>query len=259
MDLGIKNKVALVCASSKGLGKACAMELARAGTNVYITARTEDVLEKTAEEIREKSGQVVRSIAADITTSEGREKILAVCPQPDILVNNAGGPPPGDFRGFSIEDWNRALNANMLTPIELIKATVDGMIERKFGRIVNITSAAVKAPIDILALSNGARSGLTGFVAGLSRETIKHNVTINGILPGLFETDTMKWRMREGAKMEGISEVDYTRQKVSNIPAGRPGVPEEFGKLCAYICSVHTSFISGQNFLIDGGAYPGTF
>ena len=159
----------------------------------------------------------------------------------------------------SLEDWNKAVNANMLTPIELIKSTVDGMIGRGFGRIVNITSSSVKAPIDILALSNGARSGLTGFVAGLSRKTIKYNVTINGILPGLFATDTMRWRMREGAKMEGVTEEEYTLSRVGTIPAGRAGVPEEFGKLCAYICSIHTSFISGQNFLIDGGAYPGTF
>ncbi len=259
MDFGIKNKTAIVCASSKGLGKACAGSLAMEGVNLVITARTEDTLEKTAEEIRNSTGVKVKTIVADITSSSGRNKVLSACPNPDILINNSGGPPPGDFREFSIDDWNRAINANMLTPIELIKATVDGMIKRKFGRIVNITSASVKSPIDILALSNGARSGLTGFVAGLSRKTIKHNVTINGILPGLFVTDTMRGRMREGAKMEGVTEKVYTSDRIASIPAGRAGQPDEFGKLCAYICSSHTSFISGQNFLIDGGAYPGTF
>ena len=198
-------------------------------------------------------------IVGDITTENGRIAVLEACPRPDILINNAGGPPPGDFRGFSMEDWQNALNSNMLTPIQLIKETIDGMLERGFGRIVNITSSSVKAPIDILALSNGARSGLTGFVAGLSRKTIINNVTINSILPGWFLTDTMRWRIREGAKMHGLSEKQYLDEKINLIPAGRAGQPEEFGKLCAYICSVHTSYISGQNFLIDGGAYPGTF
>ena len=188
MDLGLKNKKAIVCASSKGLGKACALALAEEGVEVYINGRNEETLQETEEQIRSKTGSKVVAITGDVTTEEVREHILVACPSPDILITNSGGPPPGDFRDFAPEDWQRAVNANMVTPIELIKATVDGMLSRKFGRIINITSAAVKAPIDILALSNGARSGLTGFVAGVSRTTINRNVTINNILPGLFST-----------------------------------------------------------------------
>lgn len=259
MDLGIKGKNALVCAASKGLGKGCALALAREGVNVTIVARGKEALEATAEEIRKATGVKVNAVATDITTEAGRRQALAACPSPDILVNNAGGPPAGDFRDFTRDDWIKALDANMLTPIELIKASVDGMIERKFGRIVNITSAAVKAPIEILALSNGARSGLTGFVAGLARKTVAHNVTVNNILPGLFDTDTLKSRIAAGAKMAGASVEQVSKQRMAGVPAGRFGTPEEFGALCAYICSVHTAYITGQNFLIDGGAYPGTF
>jgi 3-oxoacyl-[acyl-carrier protein] reductase len=195
----------------------------------------------------------------DITVPEGRAAALAACPQPDVLVTNAGGPPPGDFRKFGRDDWIRALDANMLTPIELIKATVDGMIARKFGRIVNITSSAVKAPIDILGLSNGARSGLTGFVAGLARATVKHNVTINNLLPGFFDTDRQRTTLGQGAKDRGISLEEMRRIKVGQIPAGRMGDAAEFGEACAYLCSAQASYVTGQNFLIDGGAYPGTF
>lgn len=259
MDLGIKGKNALVCAASKGLGKGCAFALAKEGVNVTIVARTRETLEAAAEEIRKATGVKVNTVATDVTTEEGRKAALAACPNPDILVNNAGGPPAGDFRDFTRDDWIKAVDANMITPIELIKATVDGMIQRKFGRIVNITSAAVKAPIDILALSNGARSGLTGFVAGVARKTIVHNVTINNILPGMFETDTLRSRISAGAKMQGKSVDEAAKERMSVIPAGRFGDPDEFGALCAYICSVHTGFITGQNFLIDGGSYPGTF
>jgi 3-oxoacyl-[acyl-carrier protein] reductase len=201
----------------------------------------------------------VTAVACDITTPDGRKAVLAVCPNPDILVNNAGGPPPGDFRDFTRDHWIAALDANMLTPIELIKATVDGMIARKFGRIVNITSSAVKAPVDILGLSNGARSGLTGFVAGLARKTVAHNVTINNMLPGLFDTDRLKTSSEASAKMQGkgFDEVHLARKKT--VPAGRFGNAEEFGQLCAYLCSSQASYITGQNMLIDGGAYPGTF
>src|SRR5512134_1781512 len=192
MDLGIKGRTALVCAASKGLGKGCALALAREGVNVVITARGREALEATAEEIRKATGARVTAVAGDITTPEGRAQALAACPSPDILVNNAGGPPPGDFRSWTRDDWIKAVDANMLTPIELIKATVDGMIARKFGRIINITSAAVKAPIEILGLSNGARAGLTGFVAGISRKTVIANVTINGLLPGPFNTDRLR-------------------------------------------------------------------
>ncbi len=259
MDFGIKGKSALVCAGSKGLGKGCAMALAGEGVNLTIVARGKEALEATSDEIRSASGAKVTTVATDITTETGRQQVLAACPEPDIIVNNAGGPPAGDFRNFSHEDWIKALEANMLTPIELIKATVDGMIERKFGRIVNITSAAVKAPIPILGLSNGARAGLTGFIAGLSRQTPMHNVTINNILPGAFATDTMKSRMTAMAKQAGKTVDEIAQQRLNTIPAGRFGNPLEFGQLCAYICSAQASYITGQNFLIDGGGYPGTF
>lgn len=259
MELGIKGRKALVCAASKGLGRACAMSLAREGVDVTILARGQEALEKTADDIRKASGVKVTAIVADITTEAGRVAALAACPQPDILVNNAGGPPPGDFRNWSREDWIKAVDANMLTPIELIKATVDGMIARKFGRIVNITSNSVKAPIEELGLSNAARSGLTGFVAGLARKTIRHNVTINNILPGQFMTDRLKTRLTVNAKEAGITLEQYLDKRSQVIPAGRFGDPNEFGELCAYVCSMQAAFITGQNFLIDGGTYPGTY
>src|SRR5216684_8665408 len=198
MDLGIAGKSALVCAASKGLGKGCAVNLAREGVNLTIVARTKETIEATAAEIRAATGVAVTAIAADITTPEGRQAALAACPAPDILINNAGGPPPGDFRDWDRTAWIKALDANMLTPIELIKATVDGMSARKFGRIVNITSGSVKSPIPNLGMSNGARAGLTGFVAGLARQVARHNVTINGLLPGPFLTD----RLRSGIEFE---------------------------------------------------------
>jgi 3-oxoacyl-[acyl-carrier protein] reductase len=259
MDLGIKGKNALVCAASKGLGKGCALALAREGVNVTIVARGREALEAAAAEIRNAGGGKVTVVATDITTEEGRKAALAACPTPDILVNNAGGPPAGDFREFSREDWIKALDANMITPIELIKATMDGMIARKFGRIVNITSAAVKAPIDILALSNGARSGLTGFVAGVARKTIVHNVTINNLLPGMFDTETLAKRSKAAAQMQGKSFEEIHEGRKKTIPAGRFGRPEEFGAACAFLCSAHAGYVTGMNFLIDGGAYPGTF
>ncbi len=224
-----------------------------------IVARQREALEKTAGEIRAATGATVAIVAADVTSDEGRAAAFAACPDPDILVTNAGGPPPGDFRKFSREDWLRAVSANMLTPIELIKATVDGMISRRFGRIVNITSSAVKAPIAELALSNGARSGLTGFVAGLARQTIAHNVTINNLLPGRFWTDRLKSNTDFIAKEKGKTVEEVKRDMEKAIPAGRFGTPEEFGELCAYLCSAQASYITGQNFLIDGGIYPGTF
>jgi 3-oxoacyl-[acyl-carrier protein] reductase len=259
MDLGIKGRKALVCAASKGLGRACAMSLAREGVDVTILARGKEALDKTADEIRKASGVKVTALVADITTAEGRAAALAACPDPDILVNNAGGPPPGDFRDWTREDWIKAVDANMLTPIELIKATVDGMIARKFGRIVNITSNSVKAPIEELGLSNAARSGLTGFVAGLARKTVRHNVTINNILPGQFMTDRLKTRLTVNAKEAGVTLEQYLDKRSQVIPAGRFGDPNEFGELCAYVCSVQAAFITGQNFLIDGGTYPGTY
>ena len=259
MDLGIAGRTALVCAASKGLGKACAMALARDGVNLVILARGAEALEKTAAEIRAETGVRVETLAVDITTDAGRSAALAACPSPDILVNNAGGPPPGDFRDWTREHWNAALNANMLTPIDLIKAVVDGMIARRFGRIVNITSSAVKAPIDILGLSNGARSGLTGFVAGVARTTVKHNVTINNLLPGPFATDRLNSTMKSVSDKTGRSLDDVMKERMAQNPAGRFGDPEEFGRACAFLCAAHSGFITGQNFLIDGGAYPGTF
>jgi 3-oxoacyl-[acyl-carrier protein] reductase len=259
MDLGIKGKQAIVCAASKGLGRACAWSLAREGVDVTICARGEETLNRTAEEIRKAFGVEVNAVAADVAAPEGRAKVLAACPQPDILVNNAGGPPPGDFRDWSREDWLRAIDANMLAPIELIKATVDHMIAKKFGRVVNITSSAVKAPLAMLGLSNGARSGLTGFIAGLSRQTVKHNVTINNLLPGFFLTDRNRSTMSAFAKERGITIEAAVAERVAHIPAGRQGDPAEFGDACAYLCSAQAAFVTGQNFLIDGGAYPGTF
>ncbi|MGF6601046.1 3-oxoacyl-[acyl-carrier protein] reductase [Paraburkholderia sp. GAS448] len=259
MDMGIAGRTALVCAASKGLGRGCAEALAAEGVNVVIVARTAETLEATAAAIRTKTGVDVKTVACDITTPEGRAAALAACPQPDILVNNAGGPPPGDFRQFTHDDWIRALEANMLTPIELIRATIDGMIGRNFGRIVNITSSAVKAPIDVLGLSNGARSGLTGFVAGLARKVAPQGVTINNLLPGMFDTDRIVATINAQAKAQDISIEESRKRRMASIPAGRFGTSDEFGRACAFLCSTHAGFITGQNWLIDGGAYPGTF
>jgi 3-oxoacyl-[acyl-carrier protein] reductase len=259
MDLGIKGKTALVCGASKGLGRGCAEALAADGVNLVLVARSAEALEKTADEIRRTFGVTVTAVAADITTPDGRAQALAACPAPDILITNAGGPPTGDFRDWNRDHWIAALDANMLTPIELIKATVDGMMERGFGRIVNITSSAVKAPIDILGLSNGARSGLTGFVAGIARKTVAKNVTINNLLPGPFDTDRLASTMAGAAKASGksVDEVKDARRKLN--PAQRFGTAAEFGAVCAFMCSAHAGYMTGQNILLDGGAYPGTF
>jgi 3-oxoacyl-[acyl-carrier protein] reductase len=254
MDLGIAGRRALVCAASKGLGRGCAQALAREGVEVTIVARTEAVLAQTAREIGAAS-----YVACDITTPEGRAAALAACPDPDILITNAGGPPPGDFRQFDRDAWIKAIDANMLTPIELIKATVDKMSERKFGRIVNITSSAVKAPIDILGLSNGARSGLTGFVAGIARKLAREGITINNLLPGSFDTDRTRTTMEGRAKAAGKDVATVKEAARVAIPAQRFGNIEEFGAVCAFICSVHASYLVGQNILLDGGNYPGTF
>jgi 3-oxoacyl-[acyl-carrier protein] reductase len=259
MDLGIGGKTAIVCGASKGLGKGCAVALAKNGVNLIVNARRADVLEATAEEIRRATGVKVTAVATDVTTEAGRATLLAACPDPDIVVTNAGGPPPGEFRNWTREDWIAAVDANMLTPIFLTKAVIDGMIARKFGRIVNITSSAVKAPIDVLGLSNGARSGLTGFVAGLARSVARHNVTINNILPGVFDTDRIRTVTAAAAKKAGKSVEDMLQDRTKSVPAGRLGRPDEFGELCAFVCSAQASYIVGQNLLIDGGAYPGTY
>ncbi|ARP96658.1 SDR family oxidoreductase [Bordetella genomosp. 13] len=253
MDLGIAGRWAVVCAASKGLGKGCAAALAREGVNVVINARGEAALNQTADELRALRADIeVRCVAGDVTQDEVRQALLDACPQVDILVNNAGGPPPGDFRDWERADWLAALDANMLAPIALMRATVDGMAERGFGRVVNITSAAVKAPIDVLGLSNGARSGLTGFVAGLARQSrlASRNVTLNNLLPGPFDTD----RLRSAFKAPGQRE-----SRLRGIPAGRFGSADEFGAFCAFLCSAHAGYMTGQNVLLDGGGYPGTF
>ena len=258
MDLGIKGRRAIVCASSKGLGLACAQQLAREGVDLVMIARGQEVLEAAAQRIRDESGVNVTTVAADITTPEGRAKVLAVCPDPDILVTNAGGPKPGDFREWSREDWISAVDANMLTPIEMIRATVDKMIERKFGRIVNITSASVKMPIEILGLSNGARAGLTGFVSGLARQTVGHNVTINNLLPGPFATERLLQTAERLARDSGKNIEQVMTARKAAVPAGRFGEPDEFGQACAFLCGAKSGFISGQNLVMDGGMYPGT-
>ncbi len=247
-----------MCAASKGLGRGCAQALAEAGCAVTIVARSVDPLRATAAAIGERAGQAVAWVACDITTAEGRAAALAACPQPDILVNNAGGPPPGNFRDWDREAWIRALDANMLTPIELIKATVDAMIGRRFGRIVNITSSAVKAPIDVLGLSNGARAGLTGFVAGIARDVARHNVTINNLLPGPFDTDRLRTATLAAANAAGCDVDELLAARREANPARRFGNIDEFGAACAFLCSVHAGYIVGQNLLLDGGAFPGT-
>ncbi|MDE1929519.1 MAG: SDR family oxidoreductase [Burkholderiales bacterium] len=262
MDLGIEGRWALVCAASKGLGLACARALVLEGVHLVVTSRGEAALQASAAALRALDPTVqVRAVAGDITTPEGRSAALAAAPQIDILVNNAGGPPPGDFRDWSREDWMRAVDANMLTPIELIKACVDSMAERRFGRIVNITSGAVKAPIDVLGLSNGARSGLTGFIAGLARSPrlASANVTINNLLPGAFDTDRLQATLAGAARKAGTSLEQAADARRRQCPAGRFGEPDEFGALCAYLCSAGAGFVTGQNILIDGGAYPGTY
>ena len=259
MELGIRGKTALVCAASKGLGKGCAQALAREGVNLVITARGNEALEATVAEIRNAFKVTVIAVSGDITTAQGREAALKAAPAPDILVNNAGGPPPGDFREWDRDAWVKALDANMIAPILMIRALVDGMIARKFGRIVNITSAAVKAPIAELGLSNGARTGLTGFIAGLSRTTVRHNVTVNNLLPGPFETDRLRSNLEFHAQKTGKSADELRKLRTEANPAGRFGTIEEFGGACAYLCSAQAGFVTGQNLLMDGGAYPGTF
>ena len=259
MDFGIRGKSALVCAASRGLGRGCAMALAHEGVDLVITARGRDALEETASEIRAATGVKVTPVEGDITTPEGRAAALAALPSPDILVTNAGGPPPGDFHDWDREAWIAALDGNMLTPIALIKATVDGMIARRFGRIVNITSAAVKAPIDALGLSNGARSGLTGFIAGFARAVARHNVTANNLLPGAIQTARLRSNAVAFAAARGITVEEVDKRRLETIPARRIGTPEEFGAVCAFLCSTQASYIVAQNVLLDGGQYPGTF
>ncbi|MFM7484191.1 MAG: SDR family NAD(P)-dependent oxidoreductase [Burkholderiaceae bacterium] len=261
MDLGLRGKHAIIGGASKGLGRGCAEALAKEGVHVTLVARNAEQLQATVKEIRAQVDPAVQVnfVATDITTPEGRQQVLAACPSPDILVTNAGGPPAGDFRNWEREHWIAAIDANMLTPIELIRATIDGMMARGFGRIINITSGAVKAPIDILGLSNGARAGLTGFIAGLSRTTAHKNVAINNMLPGQFETDRLRATFEASAKATGQEIETLIAARRNGNPAKRFGTIEEFGATCAFLCSVHAGFTNGQNILLDGGAYPGTF
>src|SRR3990167_4846166 len=276
MDLGLAGKWALVCGASKGLGLGCAQALVREGVNVVVNARQAGPLHSSAIDLiaigagwqgaegpKSLKPQVLE-VAADITTAEGRAAVFSVPGGPgrdfDIVVTNAGGPPPGDFRDWEREDWIKAVDANMLTPIELIRATVEGMAARGFGRIVNITSSAVKAPIDILGLSNGARSGLTGFVAGVARSSLAaQGVTINNLLPGKFDTDRLKGTLAGAASKSGKSVDEVRAVQIGQVPAKRFGTPEEFGAICAFLCSQQAGYLNGQNILPDGGLYPGTY
>ena len=264
MDLGISGKWALVCGASKGLGLGCARALVQEGVNVLMVARGTEALQAAAAQLIDsfasQNGAIVQWLATDITTEAGRAAVLAQRAEFDIVVTNAGGPPTGDFRNFERDDWIRALDANMLTPIALIKATVDGMAARGFGRIVNITSGAVKAPIDVLGLSNGARSGLTGFVAGLARSGVAaRGVTINNLLPGAFDTERLQSIFQGAATKTAQSLEAVASARRNTIPAKRFGSPDEFGAICAFLCSQQAGYLTGQNVLADGGAYPGTF
>lgn len=257
MDLGIKGRQAIICGGSAGLGRAIANALSHEGVNVLIAARTEDRVCATAQEISVSSQCAVDYIALDVTTEEGRQQLLDRCPKPDILVNNAGGSPVGDFRSLTRDDWIKALDANMLSAIDLINATLDSMIEAKFGRIINITSHMVKAPMAMLSLSNGARAGLTGYVGGVAREIAKDNVTINNLLPGQFDTDRLRSNHENFAKSQNLDLGEVQSKFVSQIPARRFGEPSEFGAYAAFLCSDFAGFVTGQNMMIDGGQYPG--
>jgi 3-oxoacyl-[acyl-carrier protein] reductase len=253
--LGISGRKAIVCASSRGLGKGCAFSLARAGVDLTINGRDSETLEATAAEIRAATGVEVTAIAADISTSEGQAAVLEACPDPDILVNNNGGPPFRDFRELDREAMLAGVTMNMVTPIELIGRTVDAMIERRFGRIVNITSISVKMPVAGLDLSSGARAGLTAFVAGVARTVAEHNVTINNLLPGFFDTDRFRGGIAATAKLMGKSEDEMASERAAQVPAKRIGDPHEFGEACAFLCSVQAGYITGQSLLIDGGVH----
>jgi 3-oxoacyl-[acyl-carrier protein] reductase len=259
LDLGLKGRKAIVCASSRGLGRACARALAAEGVDVVINGRDADAVAAAADSIASETGVSVRGGVADIDEPAGREALLGACPEPDILVNNNGGPPPGGFRDWRRADWDAGITANMLVPIELIRATVDGMVERKFGRIVNITSIAVKMPFPGLAMSSTARSGLTAFVASVAREVAAHNVAINNLQPGLFETERLVAGQHGAAKTSGRPVEKVRAEQLSRIPAGRFGDADEIGRACAFLCSAHSGFITGQSLLIDGGYFPGAF
>lgn len=259
MDLGVAGRQALLTGSSRGLGKACALALAAEGVNVTINGRQEETLVATADEIRRATGVEVVAVTADINSQEGRVKLLDACPQPDILVNNNWGPPPGHWEEFEYQDWLAAVEANMLAPIMMIRAVVGGMKERRFGRIVNITSQMVKSPFSVMALSAAARTGLTAAVKALSREVVQYNVTINNLLPERIDTERQVYMAKQRAKSAGITYEEARREIIESIAAKRMGRPEEFGAACAFLCSAHAGYISGQNLQLDGGSYRGTF
>ncbi|WP_306224735.1 SDR family oxidoreductase [Bosea beijingensis] len=259
MDLGIAGRTAIICASSKGLGRGCAEALAQAGCTVVINGRDAKTLEATAAAIRAATGATVIAVVADVSTKAGQDALLAAAPNPDILVNNNGGPPPKPFRQVTREGLLEGVVQNMATPLELVQRVIDGMVERGFGRIINITSASVVTPLTGLDVSSAARAGLTAFLSGVAREVAHANVTINNILPGVFDTDRIKTATNKVAEMQGISIEQATKNRLAAVPAGRLGTPDEFGKLCAFVASAHAGYLTGQNFLIDGGAFRGTF
>ncbi|WP_199091751.1 SDR family oxidoreductase [Bosea sp. ASV33] len=259
MDLGIAGRTAIICASSKGLGRGCAEALAQAGCTVVINGRDATTLEATAAAIRAATGATVIAVVADVSTKAGQDALLAAAPNPDILVNNNGGPPPKPFRQVTREGLLEGVVQNMATPLELVQRVIDGMVERGFGRIINITSASVVTPLTGLDVSSAARAGLTAFLSGVAREVAHANVTINNILPGVFDTDRIKTATNKVAEMQNISIEQATKNRLAAVPAGRLGTPDEFGKLCAFVASAHAGYLTGQNFLIDGGAFRGTF
>jgi 3-oxoacyl-[acyl-carrier protein] reductase len=259
MNLGISGRKAIVCASSRGLGRACAEALAQAGCEVVVNGRTQETVDATVKELREKTGAKIAGVVADVADRAGQDALLAACPEPDILVNNNSGPPLRDFRTLTREQMLDGVVANMVVAVEMTQRVIDPMVRRKFGRIVNITSGTVKMPQAGLDLSSGARAGLTAFLAGVARSVAASNVTINFILPGAFETDRLRATLHGGATKQGITYEAAATQRINTIPARRFGEPQEIGALCAYLCSVQAGFITGQNLVIDGGAYPGTF
>ena len=259
MDLGLGGKRALLSGASRGLGKACAQALAAEGVDVTLVARTKETLQQTCDEIHAATGVKATPVAADITTAEGRTAALAACPEPDILLNNADGPMPGDFRDWTREDWIAALDMMMLSHIDMMRRTVDGMMERGFGRIINIVSRSVKIPQAELGLSNGARSGLVGFAGGLARQTVARNVTINNLLPGIFDSDAQRRHIEGMLEPGGKTFEQIWRERGAANPAKRYGDPKELGAYCAFLCSADAGYITGQNLVIDGGSYPGTY
>jgi 3-oxoacyl-[acyl-carrier protein] reductase len=259
MDLGIRGRTAIVCASSQGLGKGCALALAEAGVSLVINGRNPQLLEQTAKEIRQAWSVAVTPVLADVSTADGQAALLKACPTPDILINNNGGPPVRNFRELDREALLTGVTMNMVTPIELVQKVIDAMISRGFGRIVNITSLSVKMPITGLDLSSGARAGLTAFMAGVARGVADKNVTINNLLPGSFDTARLRGNLTIAAKRAEVSDAEAAARSMANIPAKRFGTPAEFGQTCAFLCSVHAGFITGQNILLDGGAYPAAF